>query len=226
MLQVWGISGEEVASVPVAEMHDVRTLKQSLQKVCGLPRFRQRLLHDGRDLEDVARLEMVQDVQLVLLDFCPVSHHEARHLFKAADGGMVLEVEKALQRPQDPNQTTSPTHPTPLNRAARNGHMEVVHLLLEATADLESYSDFFGEHFLFSLLGLYKGPYFFMYIYIDIIYRGFIGQPRISLSFGLHGSWQRGWLWPRGDRAPAPGGRRQGQQRGHHGPLSGSFHRT
>ncbi|CAE7192337.1 mask [Symbiodinium natans] len=139
MLQVWGISGEEVASVPVAEMHDVRTLKQSLQKVCGLPRFRQRLLHDGRDLEDVARLEMVQDVQLVLLDFCPVSHHEARHLFKAADGGMVLEVEKALQRPQDPNQTTSPTHPTPLNRAARNGHMEVVHLLLEATADLERY---------------------------------------------------------------------------------------
>ena len=49
-LRVCRLSGEELATIAaedLAEMNDVRTLKQHLQKACGVSRFRQRLLKEG-----------------------------------------------------------------------------------------------------------------------------------------------------------------------------------
>ncbi|OLQ10797.1 hypothetical protein AK812_SmicGene5435 [Symbiodinium microadriaticum] len=47
MLRVYMVSGDELAAIPVATVSDVRELKQQLQKHCGVPRFRQRLLRNG-----------------------------------------------------------------------------------------------------------------------------------------------------------------------------------
>ncbi|CAE7224799.1 ANKRD17 [Symbiodinium sp. CCMP2592] len=137
VLHVWGVSGREVASIPMQELQDARMLKQILHKMCGVPRFRQRLLHDGESLDDGACLDLLEDVQLVLLDYCPASSRDVVELYEAAECGDVLKVEIALQRPQDPSLTKSPTGPSPLQRASRNGHVEVVRLLLEAWADME-----------------------------------------------------------------------------------------
>ena len=139
VLHVWGVSGREVASIPQQELQDARMLKQILSKICGVPRFRQRLLHDGDCLEDTARLDLLEDVQLVLLDYCPTSKRDIAELYDAAECGNVPKVEIALQRPQDPSLTTSPTAPSPLQRASRNGHVDVVRLLLEARADMERF---------------------------------------------------------------------------------------
>ena len=57
MLRIRKLSGEEVASVPFAELSDVKSLKQRLHQHHGLPpRFRQRLLHKGNTLDDADRL--------------------------------------------------------------------------------------------------------------------------------------------------------------------------
>ena len=54
MLQVRMLSGEMVTSIPVEEIHDVKSLKLRLNQLHGLPpRFRQRLLLSGVPLEDI-----------------------------------------------------------------------------------------------------------------------------------------------------------------------------
>ena len=79
MLRVRMLSGEVVASIPSEELEDVndaRSLKQRLHRLHGLPpRFRQRLFHCGRPLDDMDRLELdsPMDVELVLLT--PVASH-------------------------------------------------------------------------------------------------------------------------------------------------------
>ena len=68
------LSGEEVASIAAGEVSDVRSLKRRLSQLPGLPpRFRQRLLLDGRGLEDAVMLDSAMDLQLVLLPFADVS---------------------------------------------------------------------------------------------------------------------------------------------------------
>ena len=70
-LRVRMLSGEAVASIPSEELEDVndaRSLKQRLHRLHGLPpRFRQRLFHCGRPLEDMDTLDPPMDVELVLL---------------------------------------------------------------------------------------------------------------------------------------------------------------
>ena len=44
MLHVWKASGEELAVVKLEDFREVRDLKRHLQGLCGLPRFRQRLV--------------------------------------------------------------------------------------------------------------------------------------------------------------------------------------
>ena len=68
MLQVWLLSGEAVASIPVEEICDVKDLKRRLHRLHGLPpRFRQRLLVDGKDVGDCVTLHSPMDLDLVLL---------------------------------------------------------------------------------------------------------------------------------------------------------------
>ena len=58
MLRIRMMSGEEVASMPAVELSDVRTLKQQLNWLHGLPsRFRQRLFLCGTPLDDSANLD-------------------------------------------------------------------------------------------------------------------------------------------------------------------------
>ena len=140
MLRIWNISGQEVAALPVEakvqesefqEHLQVHELKRRLESFCGLPRFRQRLVHaDGTLLDDHDMLRP-SGVQLVLLAFCPTSASQAAELVDAARSGMTSTVELLLQRPQDPNLG----NPAPLLFAADNGHLEVARLLLEAGAD-------------------------------------------------------------------------------------------
>ena len=66
MLRVGKLSGEEVASIPIVQLSDVKTLKQRLHQQHGLPpRFRQRLLHEGNTLNDAVKLDSVMGLQVV-----------------------------------------------------------------------------------------------------------------------------------------------------------------
>ncbi|CAE7357526.1 Ankrd17 [Symbiodinium sp. CCMP2592] len=150
MLRIWTASGREVV-LAKDDVSDVRTLKQRLQSKFKLSRFRQRLVHDGRSLDDeCAAVDLPDDLQLVLLSFSEASEEQALELITAAGHGNVASVEEILQRPQDPNRLVPdaafPRLPhrsqTALACAACMGHREVVRLLLEASADKEGHGCF------------------------------------------------------------------------------------
>ena len=139
-LHVWGISGQEVAHIPREQLSTVRALKQHLQKLCGCSRFRQRLTHHGTALDDDARLDSqveATDVQLVVVPFCETSEGQAYELREEAWADNVVEVERLLQRPQDPNFQHDDGTTTNLSMATEMGHLEIVRLLLEAGARIE-----------------------------------------------------------------------------------------
>ncbi|OLQ04879.1 Ankyrin-1 [Symbiodinium microadriaticum] len=133
MLHVWKVSGEELAIIPVEELGSVRSLKQQLQCLCGVPRFRQRLLVDGAALADDVILDSPIHVQLVLLPFADISVEQQPELTIAAAGGLVDNVEDMLQRPWDPDSPFCGF--TPLHAAAEHGQSSIARLLLEARAD-------------------------------------------------------------------------------------------
>ena len=65
MLRITQLSGEELTSLPLAELSDVKALKQRSSREHGLPpRFRQRLLHEGNTLDDAVKLETEMDLQV------------------------------------------------------------------------------------------------------------------------------------------------------------------
>ena len=103
MVSVWRASGAQLVTIPLEELSDVLTLKRYLQGICGRPRFQQRLLYDGMDLKDSFKFPSPMDVQLVLLPLSDASESERRELLDAVSSVQVLEIEKILQRPQDPN---------------------------------------------------------------------------------------------------------------------------
>ena len=93
MLQVRLLSGEAVTSIPVEEICDVRSLKQLLTQLHGLPpRFRQRVLAHGKDLEDSATLDSPMDLCLVLLSFTDVPQSQVDDLTAIAQQGSMTEV--------------------------------------------------------------------------------------------------------------------------------------
>ena len=67
MIHILRVSGEEEAAVPLEDVENVKALKRFLQQSCGMPRFRQRLLHNGADLDDTARRgihDMLSEVRM------------------------------------------------------------------------------------------------------------------------------------------------------------------
>ena len=81
MLRIRMLSGSEVANVPVEERSNVRSLKQQLTHQHGLPpRFRQRLLRHGENLDDTAELDSPVNLDLVLLPFADVSEAQVNDL--------------------------------------------------------------------------------------------------------------------------------------------------
>ena len=67
MLRVFKVSGEELTHMWIDELHDVRTLKQPLHKICRVGRFRQKLVHNGRILGDAEMVTSAMDIQMVVL---------------------------------------------------------------------------------------------------------------------------------------------------------------
>ena len=87
MLQVWKASGDAILAKSMEELSDVRALKRQLQRLCGVPRFQQRLLHGGVILDEDTRLDSPIDVELVLVPFCSASLEEVIQLNTAAARG-------------------------------------------------------------------------------------------------------------------------------------------
>ncbi|CAE7311642.1 ANK1, partial [Symbiodinium necroappetens] len=135
-LRVFQTSGEELASICADDVGSVQELKRRLDGLCGVPRFRQRLLHEGVVLEDAMSLESSMDVQLVLLNFCEATEEQEEELLVAANSFDAARVERILQRPQSPD--TSLEAATPLGEACNNGDIDSVRLLLEARADVDA----------------------------------------------------------------------------------------
>ena len=70
MLRIRMLSGEEVESIAVGELSDVKELKLHLHQLHGLPtRFRQRLLRGGNPMDDSVALDSPMDLDLVLLTY-------------------------------------------------------------------------------------------------------------------------------------------------------------
>ncbi|OLQ10090.1 Ankyrin repeat domain-containing protein 39 [Symbiodinium microadriaticum] len=135
MLRVTMLSGEQVASIPVMELSDVRSLKQRLHRLHNFPtRFRQRLLHEGSPLGDDAKLDSIAHLELLLLSYHPTSQSQANELVTAAMNGFVDQVEALLQKPQNPDSTDAFAM-SPLTVASSAGNIDIVRLLLEAGAD-------------------------------------------------------------------------------------------
>ncbi|CAE7500026.1 mask [Symbiodinium necroappetens] len=90
MLHIWKASGEELAAVKLEDFREVRDLKRHLQGLCGLPRFRQRLVSKSLGiLEDDDTLDSPMDLQLVLLDFASASQEQVDSVISAAKAGHV-----------------------------------------------------------------------------------------------------------------------------------------
>ena len=94
MLRIRMLSGEEVGSIPVGELTDVRELKLRLRpQLHGCPpRFRQRLFHCGNPMDDSVKLDSEMDLELVLLTYSASSETQAEELVTAAGSGSKTEV--------------------------------------------------------------------------------------------------------------------------------------
>lgn len=137
MLHVLTPSGEEMAAIPAAGLSSVKNLKKELQKICGVPRFRQKILHEGTALEEDVCLDVsLESVLLVLVTFCTASEAEIEELVYSPCDGSVEEVAKILQRSIDPNATTDDGK-TALMQASQDGYTDIAQLLLEARADMD-----------------------------------------------------------------------------------------
>ena len=91
MLRIRMLSGEEV-SVPVQEVSCVREVKRRLHQLHGLPpRFRQRLILHGTNLDDAYELDSPLELELILQSFSGsgASQKQADELVAAAGAGLV-----------------------------------------------------------------------------------------------------------------------------------------
>ena len=155
MLRVWSAAGQEVASIPVAELTDVRSLKRYLQGICGVTRFRQRLVDKHETWDDMLKLDSPADLQLAVLPFSnatdDASIQQCMKLADAAHRGILHLVEELLQLPLHPDgiqhlesrskrrriEARDPLfRDPPLFWACKRGNTEVVRLLLEAGAPI------------------------------------------------------------------------------------------
>ena len=135
MLNVWSVSGERLLTLPSEDLTDVRDLKRRISSVCGLPRYRQRLMHEGASLEDpAADLGSLVDVQLLKLPFAEVSPFDIFQFLQQVERGHVSQIEEVLQRPQDPD-LPDRNGQTLLHHVCRLGDAGAVELVLEAGAD-------------------------------------------------------------------------------------------
>ena len=154
MLRVLLTSGRELAAVTTEDLlgkdveghSTVRKLKQYLHGLTGHSRFQQRLVFDGRQLQDEDFLEPPLCMQLVIISFCEASPVLVKRLAEAIEGDNTEVVEELLQKPLDPKvQFTWPdgTPEPAVHLAAAAGSVRSAQLLLEAGANKDE-QDFSG----------------------------------------------------------------------------------
>ena len=139
---VRGLSGETLAELHEEELSglvenrkNIRDLKRLLATKTGVSRFRQRLV-DINELTDDMPVALLQSVQLVVQGFCSPDEKWRNRLLRCCRQNSLDRVEKLLQRPQDPDEGASEGSMRPSHTAAREGHLEVMKLLIEARADM------------------------------------------------------------------------------------------
>ena len=145
-MQITAVSGTTIAHVDEDELHRMVEcgksflhLKQLLSAKVGHSRFRQRLLSDTMgELHDDMPLIPVSSVQLVLVDFCPLDEIRGYELLRSCQWNNVVEVDKLLRTPHDPNWRGGNTGIAPIYVAAQYGHLRLARLLLEAGADKDA----------------------------------------------------------------------------------------
>lgn len=138
----WAASGEEVARFDTSAFQalqetggrTVKALKLELQCRLSTSRFRLRLVRqqDCVEMHDQELLAVPLELKLVVLSCLPPDEEQDELFILACQEGCLEEVERCLQRPQDPN--TLDDGWSALHTAAEHGHLEVVRTLLEAQA--------------------------------------------------------------------------------------------
>ena len=146
MLRIWRPSGQELTALSAEEFRDADAVKKHLRELYGFPVYLQQLLHAGKNLADDFSLDNGMDLQVVLLTISGFSHsgHSARiaaqDLADAARRNDVNMVRCLLDAGADKEFRVGDK--TALMLASELGHLEVVHLLLEARADTDSWDNF------------------------------------------------------------------------------------
>ena len=146
MLRILFTSGEEVASLDASELDALEThgstvgsLKRHLaEKHLNCSRFLLRLLGDCGELQDDSVLPQM-DLHLVRARHLPADAERDEGFLYCCVAGKVEEVELALKELQNPNVSNDAGSAVCL--AVRQGHLDVVSLLLEAGVDTESVDD-------------------------------------------------------------------------------------
>mmetsp|Transcript_40946 Transcript_40946/g.91581 ORF Transcript_40946/g.91581 Transcript_40946/m.91581 type:complete len:258 (+) Transcript_40946:40-813(+) len=144
MLRILYLSGDEVASFSADELDSIKQtcdnvlegVKRRLEPTVGQPRFRQQLLQEGAVLSTTSSVQLPCDLQLVLCGFCTASEENVLELGRACAGSDAGQVERCLQRPQDPD-LQDDFGRTALISAAQAGAVECARMLLEARADVD-----------------------------------------------------------------------------------------
>ena len=89
------VSGDEWATVSTEEFPTVDGLKLYLEGLCGVSRFRQRLLRGDTTLQDDAMLGS-SDLRLVLQPFAKTSKRQANELARSVEQGSIQRVESGF----------------------------------------------------------------------------------------------------------------------------------
>ena len=146
MLHVRALSGDPVAELHVEELEAtcqegslVVALKRILAAKLGCSRFQLKLLGEDRtEIGDDASLTGPAEILMVRMEFQSSGVATDVTFVSACGGGRVTEVERLLNALQNPDARDERNNFMGIHLAARNGHLVIVRLLLEAGADKDA----------------------------------------------------------------------------------------
>eukprot|EP00435_Cladocopium_sp_Y103_P016992 s2474_g4.t1 len=113
-----------------------KAVKKALAAEVSISRFKQRcFVEDGsREIKDDEVLDPAPlKIQLVVLEFWPPDDEETEKMISASRDNDLAALEELLQHPRNPN-VANRDGKTPMFRAAEQGHVQIMELLLEAGA--------------------------------------------------------------------------------------------